>query len=720
MVESVDTQDLKSCGSNTVRVQVPPWVLYRKLTFNLGWLFLLLEYFWLRCFGTEVFAIVGLMTNNFLLIKEVALVGRNHKELCYRPTSAKNNLSKLIINDKFVKLLYILIWKIKAQSTKHKAQSTKHKAQSTKLLLALFLISNFLIQSCKKDKNHGLDNLTNVKPNVEILQTIPIENGVIVNPFSLKNYRSTYSNYSDYDLPPINENNYHLMIKFSPDQVNENTMQYIEDTTISIYDVPLNASELYQSGASEEDLENLKDGYLYTTLPYDHQLLQHITYDVLDSLILPKQDQLELEQMLLLNAGYFILNENDSAIENPVAKIKIKWPKTKTPEGYVTYTDEQLGTQNSRGVEVWAIKFGFIVSSHTDNNGRYKIPHHFLVGTTIGLHYRNNRVNIKPINTTGSWWNYTGTLISEFAVGSKFIQGWVGLNDLDNKNIFIGSHRELRTWAHIMNSVFHHDNYCTNDGITKSPTSLVIYAHWANNPGGASTPMLGHMSVIKAYADPILTKMMGQNNSLLSNYPNVFNALFGLLPDITIRTASSKSFYTDFSCETTQTMFHELAHASHFNKVGTAFWVNVINQELSSEGCAGYGCGNWQNSSNGQDKYIQVTEAWAEFLGQRYALNMYGNNARIVSAEMGLQTLGTLRDGEHWFANNWICKGIFNDLIDNFSSLEPLDNINGRTVAQLYNLLGSSVINIEDYQTAYVNTFGNNANFQDIRDINMP
>ena len=34
--------------------------------------------------------------------------------------------------------------------------------------------------------------------------------------------------------------------------------------------------------------------------------------------------------------------------------------------------------------------------------------------------------------------------------------------------------------------------------------------------------------------------------------------------------------------------------------------------------------------------------------------------------------------------------------------------------AQLYNLLGSSVINIQDYKNAYVNAYGNSTNFQDI------
>ncbi len=68
----------------------------------------------------------------------------------------------------------------------------------------------------------------------------------------------------------------------------------------------------------------------------------------------------------------------------------------------------------------------------------------------------------------------------------------------------------------------------------------------------------------------------------------------------------------------------------------------------------------------------------------------------------------------NWFADNWICKGVFNDLMDNYNAAETWDNINGRTVAQLYGLLSSSVINIQDYRTAYVNAYGGATDFQDI------
>ncbi len=595
-------------------------------------------------------------------------------------------------------------------------QSTKHKAQSTKLLLTLLLLSNFFIQSCKKDKNQDLNNVNDVKPNVVTNQSIPIENGVIVNPFSIKNMRSAREVYGSTDIPEITQEHFHLMIKFETDQVNETTMQYMEDTTIAIHAIPLNAPELYQSGASEEDLENLKDGSLYTTVPINHEMLQHIQFEILDTLYKPKEDQTDLEILLMLHAGYLIMN-GDSAL--PTAKINVR--KAIRPEGNITFTDEQLGTQNNMGVSVWAIKFGFTVSANADHNGHYKILTDFHVGTTIGLHYKNSRVNVKPFNTTGNWLTFIPKLIGEFAVGSKFYQGWVDNLDLRNKNIFIGAHRELRTWAHIMNSVYHHDNYCKNEGITKSPTALVIYAHWADNPGSASAPMLGHMSVLKAYADPLISKAFGVNG-MLNNYPSLFNALFGLLPDITLKTTKDISGrYNQFSCETMQTLFHELSHASHFNKVGSAFWINVINQSLSSEGCGGYGCGNWQNSSNGQDKYLQVTEAWAEFLGQRFALAYYGNNGEIFSSEFGgHESLLDLRDDEHFFTNDWICKGVFNDLMDGFNGAETWDNINGRTVAQLYGLLSSSVINIEDYQTAYVNAYGNSTNFQNIVNNNLP
>ena len=60
-------------------------------------------------------------------------------------------------------------------------------------------------------------------------------------------------------------------------------------------------------------------------------------------------------------------------------------------------------------------------------------------------------------------------------------------------------------------------------------------------------------------------------------------------------------------------MYHEQAHASHFNKVGEIWWGQLVASELSTiithPGNANpYGDGNDGTAS----EYISVAESWAE------------------------------------------------------------------------------------------------------------
>jgi len=102
--------------------------------------------------------------------------------------------------------------------------------------------------------------------------------------------------------------------------------------------------------------------------------------------------------------------------------------------------------------------------------------------------------------------------------------------------------------------------------------------------------------------------------------------------------------------------------------------------------------------------------------------------ASIAISVIGFQackkeTLPKNTENEKYFAEPWICKGIFNDLMDggNSSALpntESVDKISGRTIKHMYDLFGPNVINVQDYKAAYVNVFGNAADFQDIAILN--
>ncbi len=594
----------------------------------------------------------------------------------------------------------------------------------TTLFIASIAISVIGFQACKKETLPK--NTENESKNVSINpnSSIPLNsNGKIINPYSLKNIREARAAFGVSKIRPIDEEESSIMIRIETGSIDEYSMPYLEDSAIKLFNYPLNAPEVYQNGFNETVACSLKNNmYLYTTVPIHHPLLNTISYTILDSLYHPNDNEDTLKMALLIQAGYYTLM-GDSATE-----VAWSWPRPVQPEGNITYSDEQLGSVASKGVNVWAIDFGFMVSSNADMNGHYKINTGFWVGTTLGLHYKNWRMNVKPLNWTSS--NIAANIANvtaNFIGGSIYTHGWVWKNSLSNTNMHLGNHTQQRFWAHTMNCVFEHDLYIASENLPIGPQRLVIYDFWNTNTSTSGTPLLGHLSPAKIILNAVMTKFLGLTTNISSTYPNLFNAMFGILPDLCISTKNSTSSYSQYSCELSQLIYHELSHAHFFQKVGGLYWLNVINQELVNE-CPTtnyYGCGNWKNSQPIQnDNYIQMTEAWAEFLGQNYAYRKYPNGGIKSGAYYGtFQNFSVLREDESYFLDSWICKGLFNDLMDGgnnsvLPNFEPKDKISGRTIKQMYDLFGPNVINVQDYKVAYVNIFGNATDFQDIAVLN--
>lgn len=188
--------------------------------------------------------------------------------------------------------------------------------------------------------------------------------------------------------------------------------------------------------------------------------------------------------------------------------------------------------------------------------------------------------------------------------------------------------------------------------------------------------------------------LLGSNPN---DIPNIFNLLTGALPDITVRAGFRER--ERHSTRLMQTAFHELAHASHFQRLGQPYWRDVIAATITPQGsCGGYGCGGGAN-----DGKIALVESWAEFIGTNHALRLHPGGEKIsVWNGNNFIRYNNALERERWFANNWIPTGIFNDLIDvvNTDIDENLfDRTGGLTIRQLYDAFGPNVDQICEYQT---------------------
>lgn len=392
----------------------------------------------------------------------------------------------------------------------------------------------------------------------------------------------------------------------------------------------------------------------------------------------------------------------------------------KKPHGFVNYWDAQLNRwERVRGMQVWSLFLGIPIYTYSDANGYYEIPWRYSIGTVMGTKAKNSRVNVKPLDTHGTFVRNVYTLITQFIVGSIHIEGWVTPCQMkDGKDFNFGGHTQVRYWSQILDAYFFHDQYSDNERITKAPWSMVCYAQWANTKdfidfqgvpdfGNAGTPMLGHIpsspgSLVIQY---FLGVLDGEN---LTNYPNLFNIITGLLPDMTIRIPEAREpqFYNS---RLTQTAMHELSHASHYQQVGNMWWLNFIITTVGADPVAG-------NPYGQASDYTDVGESWAEFLGTNYAQRRYPTTTGIKQAS---NTIGAIQRGryyrmdnlienEFWFfGGRWIPYGAYHDLMDNTNVApnnpgENWDVIQGVTIRQLYNAHSSDITSMCSYRQNFV------------------
>ncbi len=495
-----------------------------------------------------------------------------------------------------------------------------------------------------------------------------------------------------------------LYVKFSPNVIDSTMLRKVTNNDkIMVQNYPFANAELYYNGAgfTEERRLQLVDGGMYATLPtYDNPVdnpISNIPVEVLDTLYMPEDDDDPIMFDAMVEGG-FITDEQLNQ------RWQICWKK---PEGYVRFTDTQLGAnQPVSETKVWCLLFGLPLTTHADGNGYFKIHWRFLIGTLVGTKAGNGNMKITPIDVSG----FTGTsatqiitnipsavvqLIVRFVIGTLHINGWYGACNVNNININFNSHNQQRYWAHILRAAYLQRQYCAAENINNGQTNLRTYAIWTNGVSGpASAPMLGHINTSSLWVG-VFNSIFGANVN--ASIPTFFDVLSSTLPDMTFIESSSTSPYIDgginyFSSEFTHKVFHELSHVNLFAQVGSAYWINVITDTLTHSG-SGYG-----NGGTFLAGFTQMNESWAEFLSTNFAKRHYGIGIIPATGTEGKKpsswaiTAGFTKyisfnfalESERWFFNQWISSGFYNDCMDGIGGGESWDLVSGLSIRELY------------------------------------
>jgi hypothetical protein len=555
------------------------------------------------------------------------------------------------------------------------------------------IIQIFMYISCQKDETEFTD--TNVSDS-ESSETKTLLGKKLENPYTVENMQKAYENLMQNSQlkskVSLNISTTDYYVRFFPKDDEE--LQLLEKDSLFLFNYPLDY-EIEEIGDYYIDpKENKEDGqWYYTSVPMDYKF-PDVEYEILADLYLPESVDDDDERDLKSTGSNQFLDE----LEDEALKITgnytenegsmLKRHKKKHPTGYVrVYDTERKALVGVEGVRVRTRRWFKYSYAHTTSTGYYRIHKRYRRDVHYCLFFVNSS-GFKIRASTLSLWK------AKHHVGKHNRNGY-------DFNIYQNS----RAWRFctVNNAVVKYRKYCDQFKIGKPNNHLRIVA--SNRNGGGAAPMLKHVwgfygFTSKSKVVAFLGKVAGLPATILGNTFFKF-----VLPDIIIKANSSQGTAAVY-----ETCFHELAHASHFKKVGCSFWIKYINY-IVTYGAYGKGTGN----SAG---LCALSEAWGYHMGYYLLIQEYGSSNSLFPLKSfenydpknrpTSTAVARYKNNSGW--TGWIPAGIMNDIIDtnkDWVRTGYKDNVSEYSLKNLFDALDKDVDSPQKFRNRLLSENGN-------------
>ena len=431
----------------------------------------------------------------------------------------------------------------------------------------------------------------------------------------------------------------HGMIELGEKLEDPYTVENMEKALKSIYPVKAERIDIYPTDLyvrflprTDEDLDVLRNAGLYLMdHPMDHRILKEgdwykdpsledgaitwqyavvdkdfkfpdgIVHEVLDRCYISEHDPdtraMDGIDWEAVERESFHLTGNDGLLSPPTKA------EPQAPQGRITLTDPLFSGGKPVGVSGVMVACNCFVKigvTHTDRDGYYTMDKTFTSDPRYRLVFQNDKGFSIGLN-----------LILIPASVSTLGQGGAGGIDY---NITEEDDAALMRRTAVNNAAYDYISRCipSDLDITPPPDDLRIWIiPFLTN---SSSPMLHHGA--------------GLDHRLIKEYAQEYApALEMFLPDITVGTRTSGTF-SDIYYSTV----HELAHASHFTKVGTSFWTPYIEYIVMSyihDHLTPYGHGGGDGAG-----MCAVGEMWGFFMGSSIYKDRYGGGMPVYPPEL--------------------------------------------------------------------------------------
>lgn len=443
--------------------------------------------------------------------------------------------------------------------------------------------------SCTKDDEATMNESSNIKQAIVATRSSTSEFVTRPNPYAIDVMQGVYDTYSldDITLEPTD-----LYVRFLPQDSIQLQSLYI-DYDLELFDFPLDIDMPENAVYVDPNIAEGDFTWLYTTVKPSFAFPENIRYEILEECYIPDDDEtivntrtgsVNVEEAAFSSLGY------DIEELNPITRVRER------PEGDImVYDNKNKNYQPVKGVKVRCHRFVKWSTTFTDENGHYIMDSKF----RYNPHYAIVFGNIKGFDIWGNW----GPLAR-----ANYNMGW---NSNTGKDAQIGENSTAWEWCATNNAAYDYYKMCEETGIPKPPANLKIWV--CKNWKSSSAAMIRSLIRPFEYAWPAFFSSIetGVTVALIATLVKT------VCPDITIGCKDDK--YDEIH----ETVNHELAHASHFSKVGGIFWgryINyIINSFLSGNGTYGDGSGN-------DAQLCAIGEMWGYSIGSINAYEKFNDS----------------------------------------------------------------------------------------------
>lgn len=382
----------------------------------------------------------------------------------------------------------------------------------------------------------------------------------------------------------------HIYARFLPED--DEQMNRLTDLGLELSDHPFDykivrEGDFYHDPAVDEE----KITWQYAVAGKDFEFPEDIRYEILDRCYIPDSDAtrapdidwdaVERESFRLTgNEDLLVLETKGSSVH---------------PEGRITIVDDKVDGGKPfgvAGVRVMTNVFVKFSSTYTDRDGYYKISKKYSARPRYRLVFTNQRKFNIGVNT----------ILLPASVST------LGKGDPSGLDVTVTSESERKLFCRcvVNNAVYDYIGRCaeTDMNLPAPPTNLRIWILQKLN--ASSAVMIHHGALI--------------DNGIIGEYLGGIGWLVKLFaPDLTIGVEDHGDYASIYS-----STVHELSHATHYTRVGNAYWnkyIEYISLSYLKTGGETYGDGSGSLAG-----YCEVGESWAYYMESKLYSERYGGS----------------------------------------------------------------------------------------------